>query len=287
LDECINLMSLAKFQVAKKHVGWQAQLDLELSYRDRKTVLTHRSQRGPLSVQRAFYPEGDVCHLYVLHPPGGVVGGDIITINTDVKKNAHALLTTPGATKFYRSQGETAYQQQNLCVDKLGSLEWLPQENIYFPGAKARMTTQIKLADSARFIGWETHCFGLPATNERFTTGQMDLDFALFKDGRPLLMERIKIMEDRLDAPTGLRGNAVMATLIASPADSGALETVRHILSKDYKPIIAATLIEDCLLVRYLGNSTAECRILFSRLWDTLRPIILKREACPPRIWAT
>lgn len=280
-------MSLANGMAVSDSSGWQAQLDLEFSCRGDKTLLSHRSQRGPLSVQRAFYPEGDVCHLYVLHPPGGVVGGDIIKINIDVKKNAQALLTTPGATKFYRSQGETAYQHQNLCLNRLGSLEWLPQENIYFPGAKVRMSTQFKLADSARFIGWETHCFGLPANNERFTTGQMELDFALYKDERPVVMERIKITEDRLDAPTGLRSNAVMATLIATPADTNALDAARYILSKNNEPIIAATLIEDCLLVRYLGNSTAECRILFTQLWNTLRPIILKREACHPRIWAT
>lgn len=267
--------------------GWQAQLDLEFSCRGHKTVLSHRSQRGPLSVQRAFYPEGDVCHLYVLHPPGGVVGGDTLTINTQVQKEAHSLLTTPGATKFYRSQGKTAHQQQNLHIEELATLEWLPQENIYFPGAQARMSTRIELAAGARFIGWETHCLGLPANNEIFSSGQLDLDLSLFKENRPVLLERMQITADRLRAPTGLRGNAVMATLIACPADNEMLDSIRTILPQGYEPIIAATLIEDCLLVRYLGHSTAECRKLYSQIWNELRPAILERKACPPRIWAT
>lgn len=267
--------------------GWQAQLDLEFSYRNDKTVLSHRSQRGPLTVQRAFYPEGDVCHLYLLHPPGGVVGGDTLTINTTVHANASTLLTTPGATKFYRSQGQTAHQQQNLDLAEHASLEWLPQENIYFPGAQARMSTHINLVANARFIGWETHCLGLPANKETFTTGQLNLDFSLTRDGVPILMERMQVNSDRLNSPTGLRGHPVMAMLVATPADNDLLEQVRAILSNEDMHLIAATLIEDCIVVRYLGNSTAKCRQLFSQIWMVLRPAILERKACPPRIWAT
>lgn len=267
--------------------GWQGQLDLEFSYRSDKTVLSHRSQRGPLTVQRAFYPEGDVCHLYILHPPGGVVGGDTLTINTTVHANASTLLTTPGATKFYRSQGETAHQQQNLDLADDASLEWLPQENIYFPGAQARMSTHINLAAKARFIGWETHCLGLPANNETFTTGQLSLDFSLHRNGVPILMERMHINAARLNSPTGLRGYPVMAMLVATPADNDLLERARAILSDEDTHLIAATLIEGCLIVRYLGNSTAKCRQLFSQIWMVLRPAILERKACPPRIWAT
>tara|TARA_R110001583_G_scaffold130834_1_gene282527 strand:+ start:26060 stop:26902 length:843 start_codon:yes stop_codon:yes gene_type:complete len=267
--------------------GWKAQLDLEFSYRSDKTVLSHRSQRGPLTVQRAFYPEGDVCHLYILHPPGGVVGGDSLTINTTINANASTLLTTPGATKFYRSQGETAHQKQNLQLAEYAALEWLPQENIYFPGAQARMSTHINLATKARFIGWETHCLGLPANNETFTTGQLNLDFSLFRDDVPILIERMQVNADRLNAPTGLRGHPVMAMLVATPADNSLLEHARAILSDEDNHLIAATLIEDCLVIRYLGNSTANCRKLFTQIWKVLRPVVLERKACPPRIWAT
>ncbi|HEC60094.1 MAG TPA: urease accessory protein [Methylophaga sp.] len=267
--------------------GWLAQLDLEFSHRSDKTVLSHRSQRGPLHVQRPFYPEGDVCHLYILHPPGGVVGGDTLTINTTIHANASTLLTTPGATKFYRSQGQTAHQKQFLKIADHASLEWMPQENIYFPGAQARMSTQIDLAPNARFIGWETHCLGLPVNNETFTTGQLNLDFLLRRDGVPLLMERMHINAEKLNSPTGLRGHAVMAMLVATPANNELLEQARSTLQDTDNHLIAATLIEDCLVIRYLGNSTAQCRKLFTQIWTELRPAILQRKACPPRIWAT
>lgn len=267
--------------------GWQAQLDLEFSKRSHKTVLSHRKQYGPLTVQRAFYPEGDVCHLYILHPPSGIVGGDMLTINSAVKTQAHALLTTPGATKFYRSQGKTAYQQQNLTVDEQASLEWLPQENIYFPGAIARVKTQVDLAEEARFIGWETHCFGLPTNNEPFSTGQLSLDFSLSRVGKPILIERMQVNAERFIAPTGLRGHPVMSMLVATPANNEDLESVRENLNDDDNDLIAATLIEGCLIIRYLGHSTERSRQLFLKAWSTLRPRILNRTVCAPRIWAT
>ncbi len=266
---------------------WQAQLDLAFTQRNDKTIISHRHQRGPLSVQRPFYPEGEVCHLCVLHPPGGLVGGDCLTLNVDVQTRASTLLTSPGATKFYRSQGKTAIQQQNLHVAEHASLEWLPQENIYFPGAQASMRTQINLAANARFIGWETHCLGLPANQEPFAAGCVDLHFVLNREQRPLLIERVQLDAERINAPTGLRGRPVLGMLVATPADAPLLDRLRQVLSADNQLLIAATLIEDCLLLRYLGTSTAECRHLFKTAWALLRPLILTREACPPRIWAT
>ncbi len=267
--------------------GWEAQLDLSFSHRADKTVLSKREQRGPLAVQRAFYPEGDVCHLYILHPPGGVVGGDRLFISAHIESDASSLLTTPGATKFYKSQGLTAFQQQSLSVEKSATLEWLPQENIYFPGAQAHMRTQIDLAEDARFIGWETHCLGLPVNKQSFSTGSLQLDFMLTRDQRPVLIEKMKVQADRLTAPAGLRGNSVMAMLVATPADDSMLERVRELLDNGEQILIAATLIEDTLLLRYLGNSTEQCRKLFTQIWMALRPLILDRKACPPRIWAT
>ncbi|MGB5651682.1 MAG: urease accessory protein UreD, partial [Sedimenticolaceae bacterium] len=78
------------------------------------TVLAERQRHGPLAVQRPFYPEGGVCHVYLLHPPGGVVGGDVLGIDVKLAQGAQALITTPGATKFYRSAGALARQTQRI-----------------------------------------------------------------------------------------------------------------------------------------------------------------------------
>ena len=146
--------------------GWQASLNLTFVDRGDKTVLKNRQQSGPLAVQRPLYPDGETCHTYLLHPPGGVVGGDTLNIEATIESGAHALITTPGATKFYRSNNKYAKQKQTLRVKKDARLEWMPQENIFFPNAHVRLDTEIRLEKGAQFWGWEMHCFGRPAQNE-------------------------------------------------------------------------------------------------------------------------
>ncbi len=265
--------------------GWQAQLELGFVPRLGRTALVHRKQRGPLAVQRPFYPEGETCHTYLLHPPGGVVGGDSLHIQCQVADGAHALVTTPGATKFYRSAGSTAEQTQSLQVAAGARLEWLPQENIFFPGAIARLQTNIDLSEGARFIGWEIHCLGLPVNAERFDSGHAEFRLNIERDNRPLLLERLTVTADKLHAKAGLRGMPVNATLLATRAGATELDQVRKLLAET--PGVGVTLIDDLLVVRYLGDSTERCRNLFIKIWATIRVTVLGRPPCPPRIWST
>src|ERR1700754_4346657 len=117
--------------------GWRAQLDLTFARAAGRTRIIARQHHGPLLVQRPFYPEGEVCHAYIVHPPGGVVGGDELQLRVETRDGAHALLTTPAAAKFYRSDGRTARQEQILRADGT-TLEWLPQESIFYPQARVR-----------------------------------------------------------------------------------------------------------------------------------------------------
>src|SRR4026209_1310331 len=134
--------------------GWLASLDLEFAASGSRTVLARRSHVGPLVVQRPFYPEGDVCHVYLVHPPGGVVGGDTLELRARVQDGAHALITTPAATKFYRSEGRLVRPLQDLAPGA-APFEWLPQETILFPDAYAGIATRVRLGERSKFIGWE------------------------------------------------------------------------------------------------------------------------------------
>ena len=265
--------------------GWPAQLELGLAPRFGRTALVQRKQRGPLAVQRPFYPEGDVCHLYLLHPPGGVVGGDSLHIQCKVVEGAHALVTTPGATKFYLSAGAEAEQKQSLRIAAGGGLEWLPQENIFFPGAITGLQTMIELSESARFIGWEVNCLGLPANSERFASGHAEFQLHIERDNRPLLLDRLTVTPEKLHGKAGLRGLPVNATLLATPAGEIELELVRELLAETHRA--GVTLIDNLLVVRYLGDSTEQCRNLFIKIWTAIRTTVMGRTPCPPRIWST
>lgn len=267
--------------------GWQAELQLGFQRSSTKTVLAARSQCGPLAVQRPFYPEGEVCHAYILHPPGGVVGGDCLQMHFQVASNAHALLTTPGATKFYRSAGLQAQQHQHFHVTQ-GCLEWLPQENIFFPGANTALYSSIHLDATAQYIGWEIHCLGLPSIGEQFTHGKTLFKTAVYRAGKPLLLDRLLIAsEANLHTAAGLRGQPVIATLYATPATPALLEAVRPHCQDIAEVSAGVTLLNGVLVVRYLGNSTAQAQRLFRHLWHIIRPLVTGRPATPPRIWNT
>ena len=267
--------------------GWRASLRLGFRPGARGTVLAERRRQGPLAVQRPFYPEGEVCHIYLLHPPGGVVGGDRLDIDVELAPGTQALITTPGAGKFYRSAGATAEQEQVLRIGPGASLEWLPQENILFPGAEVAMQTRVELQGDARLALWEIQCLGRPAIGEGFDQGRLDSRLSIRRDGTPLLLERLRVSADNRCRLSLMAGLAVGGTLVLSNAGEPEVETCRDLLLSNGSDYSGVTLIEDLLLVRYLGNSTENARRLFTALWQHLRPRTLGRAPSTPRIWAT
>jgi len=268
--------------------GWSARLDLGFERRAGRTVLTASRRQGPLCVQRPFYPEEEVCHLYLLHPPGGVVGGDRLELDVHVREKAQVLLTTPGATKFYRSTGAQAVQRQRLRIEAGGVLEWFPQENILFPGAEVRSHTRLELTGDARLLGWEIQVLGRPVIGERFRSGTADLGLDIERDGRPLLSERLRLERgDALDGPSGLRGHPVVGTFLATGTRAEDLTAGREGSTPPGDTPFAMTLLDDLLVARCLAESVESVRRIFATLWGLLRPRLLGRAACPPRIWMT
>lgn len=268
--------------------NWQAWLNLGFEKKLDRTVLTRRQHKGPLVVQKPFYPEGAPCHVYILHPPGGVVGGDQLTIEIKVNQSAHALITTPAAGKFYRSDGRIASLQQTLVVEQGGILEWLPQEAIFFNDCRVNTVTRVNLAQGAKFIGWEIGCLGRPASDEMFTAGHIRQHLEIWRENKPLVIERARLEGggDVLYAPWGLASYTVSGTLLITPSGARELELARSVTSNN-DVLFSATLMEDVLVCRYLGHQGEHARQYFSDVWALIRPELLQRKACPPRIWKT
>jgi urease accessory protein len=265
---------------------------LGFAVRGSGTALVERRHRGPLQVQRVFHPEGPgVGHTYLLHPPGGLVAGDDLHLTASVGPGAHALLTTPASTKVYRSgHGRLARQRQTLRVAPGARLEWLPQDTIVYQGAEAELTTLVQLEGDAAFIGWEIVCLGRPAAGDRFAHGGCRQRFELFRDDRPIVIERLRAGGGgpQQQAAWGLGGAAVSATLVATPAGEAELQAARAALAgPEAVGPAAATLMDGALLVRARGADTAAVRAPLQRAWAALRPRVLGRAPCPPRIWMT
>lgn len=271
--------------------GWRAALALGFVREGERTVLRERRHVGPLRVQRPFYPEGpDACHVYILHPPGGIVGGDQLAIAGTVSSGASALLTTPAAGKFYTSVGPLAVQSQHWQVHAGATLEWLPQENIIYDGAQAALDLRVDLVADAKFLGWEILCFGRPASGDKFSCGGLRTRVEVWRDAAPLYIERGRFdpAGEIFLAPWGLAGQCVVGTLLCTGDLREHLDYLRaHANARMTAGCVTITQLPGCLVCRYLGSSTEEARCCFWHLWETLRALSLGRVPCRPRIWNT
>lgn len=258
---------------------------------DRDTTrLVERTHIGPLRVQKPLYPEGgQVCHAIVVHPPGGVVGGDELSIDASVGQNASALLTTPGAAKWYKSNGHISRQDVHLRAGDSATLEWLPQETIFFDAAHVRLGTAIELGKDATYIGSEILCFGRTASGESFHSGMVEQTTSIRRDGKLLWFEQgmLAAGSAAMTSPLGLAGNTVCATLIAvgNPLAGSMMATLREIKAGD--GAFGVTQMKSVIVARYLGHSSQTARQLIMHTWQQLRPALTGREAVVPRIWNT
>ncbi len=214
--------NIARHRVTTTQKGWQATLDLRFHQAGGKTVLASAQHVGPLTVQRPFYPEEETCHLYLLHPPGGIVGGDELTISAHLAPGCHTLITMPGASKFYRSSGAQALVRQQLTLAPQATLEWLPQDAIFFPGANARLFTTFHLCASSRLLAWDLLCLGRPVIGETFSHGTLSNRLEVWVDDEPLLVERLQLQEESSPASPNVPGSALCCAIrLPMPCSTG------------------------------------------------------------------
>jgi len=268
---------------------WDAQLSLDFQRRDQRTIIARRQHHGPLVIQKPFYPEGATCHIYLLHPPGGLVGGDCLTLDINLQSDTHTLITTPGAAKFYRSAGAPATQSQNFTVANHALLEWLPQESIAFDNTNAYVHTTVNLDIHAKFIGWEVTCLGRQASGEQFNSGQFVQKLEVYFDNKPVLIERalFKGNGELLSADWGLANHSVVGTMIVAPANQQIIKTIREQVQPGSHELFSVTLMDNVLVCRYLGPQAETAKHLFIKVWKIVRPFVQNVESCIPRIWNT
>ena len=273
------------------HAAWEAELSLGFSRRHTRSLLTQRSHRGPLVVQKSLHPEGEgICHAIILHPPGGVAGGDRLKIQANVGVGAHVLLTTPGAGKWYKANGAEATQKIELSVDEDAVLEWLPQENILYDAARVTWDAHVDLAESACYAGWEITCFGRQACGEQFREGSLHQSLQIYRASRLIWGEHGNLQggDKLLSSPAGLRNCPVSATFVVAAGLTSVqiLESCRAVLPSG-EGRVGVTALPEVFIGRYLGHSAQEARHYFEALWAILRPIYASVVAQRPRIWNT
>jgi urease accessory protein len=278
-----------------RRMGWHGTLALRYRRQDERT-LVHDRHDGPLRVLKSLHPEGaGVCHSVLVHPPGGIVGGDRLEVEIDVETGAHALVTTPGATRFYRSAGETATQSLLARVAAGARLEWLPLETIAFDGCLAENRARFELEPGAETIGWDVTALGLPASSQPFASGR----FTQMIEMPGCWLERGTMRGDDarlLRSPLGWAGHTVLATLwlaagtalVEARRDAlldAARERLRaHPLGASAGATAAQARI---VVVRALAPRVEPAMELLTRVWGDWRRLAWDRAPSTPRVWRT
>jgi urease accessory protein len=273
---------------------WHASLSLNYSLEAQRSVLRHVHD-GPLRVLKSLYPEGDgVCHNVLVHPPGGLVGGDTLDLRVHVASGAHGLVTTPGATRFYRSEGEPALQAAQLRLDAGARLEWLPLETILYNGCQAENRLSFELAPGAELLAWDITALGLPHADQPFLRGR----FCQHIELPGVWLERgvLDAADTRLlNSPTGLAGQHCMASIFFACGSAlgrerreAALEGARQIAqSHGLKGSAGATSPNPQMLVlRVLAPQVEPALDLLKKVWLSWRQLLWQLPATAPRIWA-
>ena len=273
---------------------WCASLDIQLTATQFGTRLTKRNHRGPLRVQKPFFPEGPRClHLYLLHPPGGVVGGDHLDVGVCVLADACALVTTPAAQKLYRTSGATSQIHNELVVERGATLEWLPTETIVFDAARGATKTDVRLEPQAQFIGWDMVGLGGPSGGTRFERGHYRSELDISVGGVRELSEHLAIAggSEVLAAPWGLDGNTAFGTLVCMADDASKLDcaqdAIRTLLQQHAAACAGVTRLDGLMVLRVQAESLQIVRKLMIAAWKLARPTVVGQLAHEPRIWAT
>ncbi len=288
--------------------SWVASLDLTFSQTVAGSRLSSAKRNGPLSVQKAFYPEGPDCaHVYLLHPPAGIVSGDELHLSARLEEKSHALLTTPGANRFYRARDDLnlgtrlQLQQTHYRISKNAILEHLPQETLIFQGADAVNKIDIELASSSIYLGWDVICLGLPVMDQPFNKGRFEQLCQLKVDNKIVFHDRLKVNQDNqlLNKTAGLAGHHVVGTFIAAAPSLLSGEQNRHkceaLLARIREEIerlnaqlyVSLSQLDSLFVIRYLGDKSEACKKYFTAIWQILREALCELEASAPRIWLT
>jgi urease accessory protein len=270
---------------------WHANLDLSFAHAAGRTRLASKAHSGPLQIQKTLYPEGPgICHVAVLHPPGGIAAGDRLRVSARLGSDSRVCLTTPGASKWYRCQRDDAQQRLHFHVGAGAAIEWLPRENILFDASQVGMTLDVEMEPGGRFLGWEVLCFGRRASQERWQRGSLRLRTRVSLAGRTLWCERADVLAGSgfETSPIGLAGFSVCGTMVCAGHEIEAplLNACRAIVPRAADSRRGITKLPGMLLARYLGHSSEDAMQWFSAIWVQLRPALMGVAATAPRLWA-
>jgi urease accessory protein len=278
----------------------QAELSLRFAASAFGTTV-QATHHGPMRLLKALYPEGpSICHAVLVHPPGGLVCGDRLSLDITASAGAHACISTPGASRFYKRSASAqvpARQRIRLTVAAGARLEWLPLETIAYPGCWADNSLELHLDAGAQCLLWDILALGLDAAEQPFDSVPTG-DFLQQLQWPGVWQERMRLRGDDallLGSPLGLDGQRCLGTLVCasgSPVGRAEAEALSEQLRNSWRgaadaPRVGCSWLDARLLViRCLGPHAEAVSQRLKACWAVLRQSAWQLPADAPRIWS-
>ncbi|WP_024851773.1 urease accessory protein UreD [Hydrogenovibrio kuenenii] len=271
--------------------GWKGFLSFKFVADLGRTVVKDKKHFGPLVIQRPYYQEVDLPQVLILHPPGGIVGGDELQIEVGLSKKAKGMVSTPAATKFYRSNNRLATQSQFAILEEEAELEWLPQETLFFESSNADNVIRFQLHESCKLIAWDIVGLGRPESGEVYAKGQLKQRLEFILNGKKIFIDRLTLVPNSplLASQTGFCRYSLFATALFYTSDLQSQDSLLDLLqSQSWLTSVGVTKVSDGLIVlRALSSQLDDIKDDLYKAWVLARPLILGRQALKPRIWNT
>lgn len=271
--------------------GWKGFLSFSFVDQNGRAVVKDKQHLGPLVLQRPYYQEINRPTVLVLHPPGGVAGGDQLELKVDYKPGSKGMISTPAATKFYRSENRLASQVQTIHLSEASEAEWLPQETLFFNRCKVRNSLIFELdSPNNKLIAWDIVGLGRPASDEGFEQGELIQSLELRIAEKIIFLDRLRLVPENgvLKSIAGLNSHTLFATVLFyrdnAESQKKLLEELQAI---EWPLLVGVTLLGNLIVMRVLAGELDEIKSVLFRAWTIARPSILGLPVVKPRIWNT
>lgn len=271
--------------------GWKGFLSFKFVADSGRTVIKDKKHFGPLVIQRPYYQEVDLPLVLILHPPGGIVGGDELQIEIGLSKKAKGMVSTPAATKFYRSNNRLATQSQFVILEEKAELEWLPQETLFFESSNADNVVRFQLHESCKLIAWDIVGLGRPESGDVYAKGQLKQRLEFILDGKKVFIDRLSLVPNSslLASQAGFYQNSLFATVLFYTSDLQSQSSLLTLLQEqNWLTCVGVTKVSEGLIVmRALSSQLDDIKGDLYKAWVLARPLVIGRQALKPRIWNT
>ena len=266
-----------------ERVGRDGYLKLQFARRGRDTVLSRSRFTLPLQALTPLQIEDGTAYLMLLNPTGGILGGDHLHTEIIQEKDTHVCLTTPSASRVYRTSQHPAVQETVIRLGEDASLEYLPDHVIPHVGSALHQSLRLEMARGSRAIVLDTLAAGRVAHETPWTFREVESRTEVILCGKPALLNRTKInpadqktssfgvMDDfKYVASMGIFGEGLADWQEVATTMNAELETMPFIKGG------VSLLARGGCVVRFITHTASQLTRMNQNLWDVAREMVIQ-----------